>query len=57
VEGDRYVLDQAIVEAKSRMIRRYLQEVRISVARLKSGEQEKAACAYALDKIIDTMLG
>jgi predicted NBD/HSP70 family sugar kinase len=56
VEGDSFLLDVAIEEAKSRIIGKFSREFNIQIATLKTEELHKGICAFVLNKLLDKLV-
>ncbi len=54
-DDDSFVLDNAIAEAKSRIINRFSRQLNITRAHLKIEETHLGICAYVLKKLLDEM--
>ncbi|HHW32290.1 MAG TPA: ROK family protein [Clostridiaceae bacterium] len=53
VEGDSFLLDVAVEEAKSRIISKFSRDFNIQIATLKTEELHKGICAFVLNKLLD----
>ena len=54
-DDDSFVLDNAITEAKSRIVNRFSRELNITRAHLKVDETHLGICAYVLKELLDEM--
>ena len=54
-DDDSFVLDNAITEAKSRIVNRFSRQLHITRAHLKIEETHLGICAYVLKKLLDEM--
>lgn len=54
-DADSFILDNAMVEAKSRIINRFSRELNVTRAHLKIDDMHPAICAYVLKQLLDEL--